>query len=396
MRVFAALFLGYVLSIFYRSFLSVIATPVMSDLAIGPRELGFISAAWFVTFALMQFPVGWALDRLGARLTVGSLMAVGVAGAVLFATAEGPQGAGLAMALIGIGCSPIFMAALYLFARENPPERFAAVASLFVGFGSIGNLLGAAPLGRAADAFGWRPTMLVLAAGFLLALALAVWLIRDPARVDGQGSAGEGLIAGLRQIMTIRAFWLLAPITFTSYAILATTRGLWVAPFLGDVTGSDRAAQGEAALLMAVAMTAGAFVFGSAEKRLGGPKRTVALSTGVVAALFVVLAVAGHVSSTVATALFAAIGLAGFSYAILMAHARLFFPPHLIGRGMTFMNFFFIAGAAAIQAGSGWFIASGQEAGRAAAAVFSDLHLGFAALLAASLAVYLRAPTRPA
>ena len=36
------------------------------------------------------------------------------------------------------------------------------------------------------------------------------------------------------------------------------------------------------------------------------------------------------------------IGAIGFTYAILMAHARLFFPAHLLGRGMTFVNFLFI------------------------------------------------------
>ena len=122
MRIFAALFLAYVLSIFYRSFLSVIADKVMADLAIGPAELGLMSAAWFITFALMQFPVGWALDRVGPRLTVTALMTVGTAGAFLFAFAPNGIIATIAMALIGTGCSPIFMSALYLLARGTAPD----------------------------------------------------------------------------------------------------------------------------------------------------------------------------------------------------------------------------------------------------------------------------------
>ena len=68
MIVFIALLPAYVLSIFYRSFLSVIAGPVMADLGIGPAAFGLIGAAWFIAFALAQFPVGWALDRLGPCL----------------------------------------------------------------------------------------------------------------------------------------------------------------------------------------------------------------------------------------------------------------------------------------------------------------------------------------
>ena len=36
------------------------------------------------------------------------------------------------------------------------------------------------------------------------------------------------------------------------------------------------------------------------------------------------------------------------TYGILMTHARAFFPEHLLGRGITFMNFIFIAGAGLI------------------------------------------------
>ncbi len=396
MRIFLALILAYVLSIFYRSFLSVIAGPVMADLQIGPAELGQISAAWFWVFAAMQFPVGWALDRVGPRRTVGACMAVGAAGAFLFAGAAGSGQATLAMGLIGVGCSPVFMAALYLFARSNEAAKFAGMASLFIGLGSLGNLFGAAPLARAADAFGWRPAMTAIACVFLLAALVAALLLRDPPPPEKAGGGDEGVIAGLKAILSIRALWLLAPITFIAYACLVTTRGLWVAPFLADVNGASRALQGDGAFIMAVAMTGGAFAFAFAERLLGGPKPTVLWSTLALAGLYVLLALTGHGPAWWAVALFALIGLVGFNYAILMAHARLFFPEHLIGRGMTTMNFLFIAGAAAVQMGSGWFIALERSMGLSPAATFANLHLIFAGLLAASVAVYAFAPVRPA
>jgi sugar phosphate permease len=396
LRIFLALILAYVLSIFYRSFLSVIATPLMADLRIGPAELGAMSSAWFITFAVMQFPVGWALDRLGPRLTVSACMAVGAIGAFLFAAAPGAGAATLAMALLGVGFSPVFMSALYLFARSDGAGSFAGLASLFIGLGSLGNLLGAAPLARAADAFGWRPAMMAVAGLFALAFLLAALLLRDPPKAAAGAAGDDGVIAGLRAILRIRALWFLAPITFFAYAVLVTTRGLWVAPFLQDVGGLDRAMQGNGAFAMAVAMTAGAFVFAWAEKRFGGPKPTVLWSTLAMALLFCVLALVGHRSGLFAIALFSAIGLIGFNYAILMAHARQFFPDNLIGRGMTTMNFLFIAGASAVQIGSGWLIASERAMGLDAATAFANLHWVFAGLLFASIAIYAKAPARPA
>lgn len=396
MTIFFALLPAYILSIFYRSFLSVIAGPVMTDLKIGPAEFGTLGAAWFITFAAAQFPVGWALDRLGPRRTVACAMAVGAAGAFLFATAQSAWVAVLAMGLVGIGCSPIFMSALYLFARTQAPMRFGVLSSVFIGLGSLGNLAGAAPLALAAQSYGWRPTMLGFAAMFLLATVLAALLVRDPPVATDASGKQEGLLQGLKSIVTIGPLWLLAPITLSAYAILATGRGLWIAPFMSQVHGLDAVAAGHAALAMAVTMTAGAFIYGALQKRTGRNKPLVAWGTAATGVGFGLLALLGDRSMLGSVALFAIVGATGFTYAILMAHARVFFPDHLVGRGMTFVNFLFIAGAAMVQFGSGWFIAVQRGAGRDAAMSFANLHWVFAALLLASTAIYLLTPERKA
>jgi len=90
-----------------------------------------------------------------------------------------------------------------------------------------------------------------------------------------------------------------------------------------------------------------------------------------------------------AAALLVAIGAFGMSYAVIMAHARAFFPEHLIGRGMTFMNFLFIGGAGLIQPVSGALVARMEAAGLPPAAIYGRLHLVFGLLLLGSGAVYL-------
>lgn len=396
MIVFFALLPGYILSIFYRSFLSVIAAPVMADLGIGPGEFGLLGATWFVTFALAQFPVGWALDQIGPKRTVLAAMIVGSVGAILFALATRFEMALLAMMLIGIGCSPVFMAALYLFARTEAPSRFGVLASLFIGIGSSGNLAGAAPLAWAAVSHGWRFSMLIVAGLFVCATLLAGLLLRDPPLADMQSRPQEGLVQGLGSIVRLRPLWFLALLTMFSYAIIVTVRGLWVAPFMAQVHGFDGIASGQTALAMAIAMTVAAFAYGALERSFGQPKTLVALGTFATVLGFAALAAIGDTSPLIATALFSAVGFTGFTYALLMAHARMFFPSHLLGRGMTAVNFLFIAGAALVQALSGWFIAKQLQAGWAPSATFARLHWVFAATLAVSLAIYLLTPARAA
>jgi MFS family permease len=393
--IFFALIPAYFLSIFYRSCLSVIANPVMADLNMGPRELGVLGAAWFIAFAASQFPIGWALDRIGPRRTVATCMALGSVGAFLFATAPNALAGTLAMALIGVGCAPIFMASLFLFARTYDPARFAFLTSVFIGLGSIGNLVGAGPLALVSESYGWRPAMLAMACLFVLATLLAAALVRDPPRAENESGKAEGLIRGLRSILSLRPLWLLAPITLVGYAIVATARGLWIAPFMNGVHGFDAVSSGHAATVMALAMIAGAFAYGGLEKALGRIKPLVLWGTVITALAFALLAVEGDRSPWLAIVLFAIVGSVGFTYAILMAHARLFFPAHLTGRGMTWINFLFIAGAALSQSASGWFIAAQRAAGLDATTTFANLHWIFAGVLLFSALIYALAPEKP-
>jgi MFS family permease len=389
---------AYVFSIFFRDFLTILATALERDLGLGPADLGAIGGAWFFAFALMQFPIGYLLDHKGPRITVSAMMLAGVAGLAIFSQSTGFWSALIGMSLMGIGCAPVFMGSLFILARIVPPERFGIVVSVFVGFGSLGNLLGATPLALAVKAIGWRETMLVIMAAFALVAGLIWLIVRDPAK-PADAAPQEGVWQGLASVMKIRPLWILMPLVLTGYAILVTERGLWIGPFFSQVHGYDVIAQGNAAFLMAVTMTVGALLFGPFERVMRGPKPAVIWSTALVAASFAALALSSaSAPGGAAQALFwlGLIGFAGFSYGALMGHARMFMPEHLIGRGMTFVNFGFIAGAGAVQFASGRFIQAANDAGRPAVETYSLLHLGFAVTLAAALAIYAFTPRRPA
>jgi sugar phosphate permease len=189
---FALLLFAYLFSQFFRSFLTIIAADLARDLGFDAGQLGWISASWFITFACAQFLVGYLLDTLGPRRTMGGLMLAGVAGAGVFALSGGFVMSVAGMALIGLGCAPMLMASLYIFGRTEPPARFAALASFMVGFGNIGNLAAATPLALAAGLFGWRWSMAAVGLAMGVA-ALLIWLfLRDPpkaVRTDGRSAA---------------------------------------------------------------------------------------------------------------------------------------------------------------------------------------------------------------
>lgn len=398
MRTFVVLLLAYVLSQFFRAFLAIIAENLSRDVGLDARQLGDVSAIWFASFAFAQFPVGAALDRFGARLTIAGFMILAVVGAAWFATVSTFAEALAAMALIGVGCAPVLMGSLYVFGRAYPPERFAMLASLMIGLGSTGNLLGAAPLAWAVAAFGWRASLLAIAGVTAVSCILVATLLREPPRpasrfgdATGQATGTTGLVDLLR----IRALWLMVPLTLVGYAVVIAIRSLWIAPYLQLTHGFDPAARGEAALAMAACMSVGALAYGPIERIIGNAKATVVVGSLLTALPLVALGLFGHASGTVAVLMFAAIGAFGMTYGILMAHARAFFPADALGRGVTLLNFVFIAGAGVVQWISGRFVKSATEAGWPPAETFSLLHLGFGIALAAATAVYAFAPLRP-
>ena len=147
----AALVFAYVLSQFYRAFLAVLTPVLEADLGATKEDLAFASGAWFLAFALMQIPVGEALDRIGPRWTAAFALMVGAVGAGVFALATSPMMLVLAMALIGVGCSPVLMASYFIFARQFSPAVFGTLAGATIGIGSLGNIGSSLPLTMAVE-----------------------------------------------------------------------------------------------------------------------------------------------------------------------------------------------------------------------------------------------------
>jgi predicted MFS family arabinose efflux permease len=395
MRIFFALVGAYVLSIFYRSFLTVIAAPLKLDLALNDAQFGALGSIWFFIFALAQFPIGYALDRFGARLTALVPMAIGVAGGVLFSQAQDFNTAAIAMAMIGLGCGPIFMAAVYLFARTSAPGSFSFLVSLFITIGSLGNLISSAPLARLAEQQGWRMAMLGVACVFAIMFLMALLLLRNGPRTLNQKQGEAGFVQGIIALLRIRALWPVIPLTLFGYAVLVTERGLWISPYLKDVLGADARLAGDGAFAMALGMSAGSILYGTLDKRFSNPKRLVSAGTLLAGVTFLMLGFAGHQSLAFSLVSLTLIGAAAFTYALILAHARPFFPDHLIGRGVTAMNFLFIAGGGVMQAITGRYMAAARAAGWSVETIYAWLHIGLGVTLLICLLPYLVARARP-
>ena len=376
----ACLFAGYVLSQFYRAFLAVLAPVLKTDLGATPEDLAAASGLWFLIFAAMQVPVGMALDRIGPRRTASSLLMIGALGATLFATAEGPLSIKVAMALIGIGCSPVMMSGYYIFARSFPVAMFGTLAGAMVGIGNLGNIGSALPLSAAVDAIGWRGAVWVLAGvTALIALLIAV-LVRDPARIVTQEKGS------LLDLLRMRALWPLFAMMALCYAPIAAVRGLWVGPYYAEVFGATADEIGQVTLWMGLAMVLGSFAYGPLERVFGTRKGLIMVGNVLVLLALIGLWAMPLAGGWVTLGLFVLFGLAGTSFPMVIAHGRAFLPAHLTGRGVTLLNLFGIGAVGVAQFITGRLSAS--VATPPVEAPYAAIFGFFAVTLALALAYY--------
>ncbi|MCP5037804.1 MAG: MFS transporter [Rhodobacteraceae bacterium] len=369
------LIVAYILSQFYRAFLAVM-TPVLSlDIGASAEDLSRASGLWFLVFALMQIPVGWALDHIGPRRVTGLLLAIGGGGgAALFALAGSPGHIQAAMMLIGIGCSPVLMASYYIFARSYSPRVFATLAGAVIGIGAFGNIAGSLPMAWAVEAMGWRQTMAGLA-GVTIIVAAAIWLlVQDPPSAHSEGSPKGSVL----DLLKIPALWAIFPLMFVNYTGPAGLRGLWAGPLLEDIYHLDASGIGAVTLAMGLAMVVGNFAYGPLDRIFKTRKWVIFTGNMLSVACLFALWAAPEGGLLQITMLLAAIGLFGSSFPMIVAHARSFFAPHLVGRGVTLVNMFGIGGVGIFQFASGNIFASARVDATSTVAPYQAVLLFFA------------------
>ena len=250
--VFAPFAAGYYLSYFYRYINAVIAKDLVRDFGLAPADLGWLTSAYFLSFALFQVPLGVLLDRFGPRRCAATLMCVAGLGALLFGLARDLSTLSIARALIGLGVSAGLMGSIKAFTLWFPRDRQTALTGAMIGIGSIGTLSATAPAEALLGPLGWRALFFGLAA-LSVGAALLIFLFVPEREVPGRSESWGEQFSAVGKIYARLDFWRLALPLVVSQGIFQALQGLWFAPWLADVHGFDRRAIADALFVSALA-----------------------------------------------------------------------------------------------------------------------------------------------
>ena len=386
----SALVAAFALSHAFRTLPTAIVGHIGRDLAADAGELGLFSGAFHAAFAVMQLPVGLALDRYSLARTVGILFCATVLGAMLCTVASTIPVLIAGQILIGIGCSPALMAAMIYVSRHWPPDRFAAVSGLVIALGGLGMLVTATPLIWVVEHFSWRSAFALLA--LVSAVITALCFLIDDAGAGTTASRRETLSEAIRGFAAVLA----APhvrgilaLGLFSYSTAITVRGLWIVPLLVERLGLSTVEASNVVLGVSIAMIAGPAFFGAIDP---GPahRRWLITVSALVLVMTTILLVLPQEKSIIAEVAIAVIfGLASSFYVLQYAEIRSSYSQDMVGRALCVLNTSVFIGIAIAQSASG-FVAS-LAAAHGVAPILA-VFLMLAANLCAGVAVYALLP----
>jgi MFS family permease len=158
-----------------------VAAPIISkELHIDPAIMGLILGAFFWTYATMQLPFGWIVDRIGARIALAVAVTWWSIATMLTATVNGIASLTGYRLLLGVGEAGAYPSGAKINVNWFPRRERAIAASIFDSGSRIGNALSLPLVAWVITNFGWRMSFAVT--GLLGIVWVAFWLLiyRDP------------------------------------------------------------------------------------------------------------------------------------------------------------------------------------------------------------------------
>jgi predicted MFS family arabinose efflux permease len=376
-----ALFLSfafaYFLSALLRAVTATLAPVFSAELQLGAADLGLLAGAYFFGFALMQLPLGYALDRYGPRRTLLSLLLLAVLGCAAFAAAPSMAYLVAARALIGAGVSACLMAPLTCYRSVLPPAAQLRANSWMLMAGSLGMVASTLPVQWLLPLLGWRGLFWVLAGSLGLAMLWLAWQVpadkpvRRAAPPPGSTAQLSPPTGGYGFIARDPQFVSLVPLGFFMYGGLVAVQSLWAGPWLTRVSGWSGGQAAQGLFVINLCMLAAFFTWGLLMPRLAqrGITATRLMVWGLPLPLLM-LAINVWLGPQATAAHWAAWCVASTFVSVSQPALGAAFAAHLAGRALSAFNLVIFSGVFCVQWGLGLAIDALQHRGWSALAAF--------------------------
>lgn len=232
----AILFFFY--EFFLRIVLGTIASEVIDNLQLTVEQFSMISAAYYITYGLMQVPVGILTEKIGVRIILSFAAGMCALGAFWLSFTHSFYPAFFSRLLIGFGSSFAFVSLLVLALNWFPRKYFAFLCGISLFLGAVGPMLAGAPLAHLYERLGgnWRLILFwVSLFGVVLAVLLALFIRTKPKQTEQRIifiTPHEPLSSKLIQLLKNRQAWFVLLCTASLYVTLPLLAAYWGTTYL--------------------------------------------------------------------------------------------------------------------------------------------------------------------
>ena len=351
----------FLLSQFYRATSSVIASELMHDFSLTTENLGLLSSVFFYAFALIQIPMGVAIDIFRPRRVIVILSSVGVIGSTIFALADTFSVAFIGRALMGIGMASALMGTYRLISIWFPVNAFATLSCLVLSVGTMGNIAATGPLAFAVDWMGWRKAFLLIVVVHLFITFWVYMAVKDYREKPAIGIMNKSTLhktrclkgsrAWVLSVFQLPSFWFIAIAAFIRYGTYVSIAGLWAGPYLEHVYQMPLINRGRMLMIIPIGYFIGGPIFGFLSDRTFRNRKFIALLgmslyTISILPLIGVLPTFSHFQLAVVFFLFGFFPSCG---PVTTANLKELLPSSISGTAMSALNFFTVTGAGFFQ-----------------------------------------------
>ena len=339
MQVFLPFAFAYFLSYIFRGVNAVIFPYLERDIGITAADLGLLTSAFFLFFALIQPVLGVALDRYGPRRVQTVLLAIAALGAALFGLCTSFAELIVARVLIGIGFAGGLMAAIKVFTLWYPPRQWGLVTGFHMMAGGAGSMAATLPIQWSLSMTTWQGLFFWLAGICLATSAILFTVVPERPSTGRKGTLREQFrVTGI--VLTDGFYWRIQPLLAVQQLAFIGCISLWIGPWLRDVGGiTDNELRADIQLYAAAATTLGfasSGIIAAGCRRIGISNFASAGLTSVLFALvcgWIAFGASGH--PVIAWVLFGFLGACPIQYMPLMVAS---FPQDYAGRVSTSSN----------------------------------------------------------
>lgn len=178
--------LAFIAAYFDRVNLSVVmaSKDFIREFRLSDTERGVLNAAFFMTYAPMQFVAGWAVDKFGSKRSLAIGFVIWSVFSAMSGLAQGFMALFVFRLLLGAGESVVFPGGMRFIRFNFPEERRGTAIGIYQAAAKVGPALGFPIAGFLMASYGWRPMFVIMGLGSLI--WLVPWLRYTPA--DHQGA----------------------------------------------------------------------------------------------------------------------------------------------------------------------------------------------------------------